>query len=43
MTSIFFEASQAAEWVGSATARSDPPSSSAIVKVTVGAEYTGCR
>ena len=37
-TSIFFEASHAAEWLGSASARSDPPSSSAIVNVTVGAE-----
>ena len=29
--------------VGSASARSLPPSSSAIVKVTLGAEKTGCR
>jgi hypothetical protein len=37
------EASQAAEWVGSSRALSVPPSSRAMVKVTLGKEKTGCR
>jgi len=40
---IFFDTSHAAECVGSSTARSTPPSSSATVNVTLGAENTGCR
>jgi hypothetical protein len=42
-TLIFFDACQAAEWVGSDSARSVPPSSSAMVNVTLGAENTGWR
>jgi hypothetical protein len=38
VTLIFREASQPAEWFGSAIARSAPPSSSAIVNVTFGNE-----
>src|SRR5437667_410745 len=43
VTVIDVLASQAAEWVGSATARSTPPSSTAIVTVTLGKEKTGWR
>ncbi len=43
MTVIFLEAAQAAECVGSDSARRVPPSSSAMVNVTLGAEKTGWR